>query len=136
MRRSEILELDWEHIDLLGKTITIPRTKNGDPLVLPLSEFLHELLSKRRELTGNSNWVFPSESETGHIRETKRMTARLSKKIGHSFCMHDLRRTFVTIAESLDIPHYAHKRLLDHRTDSDVTGGYIVINVDRLRRSG
>ena len=47
--------------------------------------------------------------------------------------MHDLRRTFITVAESLDIPHYALKRLLNHRADSDVTGGYIVINAERLR---
>jgi hypothetical protein len=33
----------------------------------------------------------------------------------------------------LDIPHYALKRLLNHRTDSDVTGGYIVMDVERLR---
>ncbi len=61
------------------------------------------------------------------------MTARVGSVIGHKFTMHDLRRTFITIAESLDIPHYALKRLLNHKTDGDVTGGYIVINVDRLR---
>lgn len=47
--------------------------------------------------------------------------------------MHDLRRTFISIAESLDIPAYALKRLLNHRADTDVTGGYIVIGVERLR---
>jgi len=31
-----------------------------------------------------------------------------------SFTIHDLRYTFITIAESLDIPAYALKRLLDH----------------------
>lgn len=133
MRRSEILTLDWDNIDLLGRSITVPRTKNGDPLVLPLSDFLHELFSKRRQLVGNSQWVFPSNSQTGHIQETKKMTACVSAEINHGFCMHDLRRTYITIAESLDIPHYALKRLLNHRTDNDITGGYIVINADRLR---
>ncbi len=133
MRRSEITSMSWDNIDLMGGTLTIPKTKNGDPLVLPLSEFLQELLTNRRVLTGNSRWVFPSESATGHILETKKMTARVSAAIDHKFTMHDLRRTYITIAESLDIPHYALKRLLNHRTDSDVTGGYIVINVERLR---
>lgn len=55
------------------------------------------------------------------------------KESGVAFSLHDMRRTFITIAESLDIPTYALKRLLNHRTDGDVTGGYIVMGVDRLR---
>ena len=48
--------------------------------------------------------------------------------------LHDLRRTFITIAESLDIPAYALKRLLNHKTANDVTAGYIITDVERLRR--
>jgi integrase len=77
--------------------------------------------------------VFPSRSKTGHITETKTFTQRVSEASGVNFTMHDLRRTFIAIAESLDIPAYALKRLLNHRADSDVTGGYIVINAERLR---
>ena len=46
---------------------------------------------------------------------------------------HDLRRTSATIAESLDIPAYALKRLMNHKTQGDVTGGYLVITTERLR---
>ena len=49
------------------------------------------------------------------------------------FTLHDLRRTFITIAESLDVPHYALKRLLNHRLSGDVTAGYIVSSAERLR---
>ncbi len=52
-----------------------------------------------------------------------------------SFTLHDLRRTFITIAESLDIPAYALKRLLNHKMNHDVTAGYIVMDVERLRES-
>jgi integrase len=65
--------------------------------------------------------------------ETKKFYARVAKSSGIRFTLHDLRRTFVTIAESLDIPHYALKRLLNHRGNSDVTAGYIIIDVERLR---
>lgn len=133
MRRSEITSMSWDNIDLMSRTLTIPKTKNGDPLTLPLSEFLCDLFKDRRKLTGNSSWVFPSDSATGHIQETKKMVTRVSTAINHKFTMHDLRRTYITIAESLDIPHYALKRLLNHRTDNDITGGYIVMNVERLR---
>ena len=44
-----------------------------------------------------------------------------------------LRRTFITIAESLDIPYYALKRLLNHSQANDVTAGYIINDVERLR---
>jgi integrase len=35
MRRSEIARLKWEYIDLDGRTLTVPTTKNGDALQLP-----------------------------------------------------------------------------------------------------
>lgn len=133
MRRSEIASLRWENIDLEGRTLTVPKTKNGDPLELPLSNYLFELLLNRREMLPDAAWVFPGHGETGHMVETKRFYSRVSKASGITFTLHCLRRSFVTIAESLDVPHYALKRLLNHRADGDVTGGYIVIDVERLR---
>ncbi|CDZ77228.1 hypothetical protein BN59_03649 [Legionella massiliensis] len=52
---------------------------------------------------------------------------------GVSFTVHDLRRTFATTAESLDLPAYALKRLLNHKMTNDVTAGYIMRDVERLR---
>lgn len=133
MRRSEILRLQWEHVDLVAKTLHLPTTKNGDPLDLPLSDFLVGVIDNRRGKPGQSPWLFPSYGETGHITEIKSFVCRVVEKSGIPFSMHDLRRTFITIAESLDIPAYALKRLLNHRADTDITGGYIVINAERLR---
>ena len=31
------LYLTWENVDLAARTLTIPRTKNGDPITLPLN---------------------------------------------------------------------------------------------------
>lgn len=133
MRRNEVACLRWEQISLSEKALHIPRTKNGDPLDLPLSDFLVDLLQVRQEVCGGSPWVFPSNGRTGHIVETKKFTARVSEASGVQFTLHDLRRTFITIAESLDIPHYALKRLLNHRLSGDVTAGYIVSDIERLR---
>lgn len=134
MRRSEIAGLRWEHIGLDAKVLTVPKTKNGEPLVLPLSTPLFELLLARRDDDPEGEWVFPGVGTTGHLVEVKSFVGRVAKASGVTFTLHDLRRTFVTIAESLDIPAYALKRLLNHRTDNDVTGGYIVMDVERLRR--
>lgn len=133
LRRSELVSLHWKDVDLVGRALHLPTTKNGDPLDLPLSRFLGGLLERRRDDNSNSDWVFPGRDRRTHLVEPKKYYARVSAASGVDFTLHDLRRTFITIAESLDIPHYALKRLLNHRTDSDVTGGYIIISAERLR---
>lgn len=59
--------------------------------------------------------------------------AHVTKASGIHFTVHDLRRTFITIAESLDISAYALKRLMNHKMTNDVTAGYIITDVERLR---
>jgi integrase len=60
--------------------------------------------------------------------------ANLTKLSGIHFRIHDLRRTFITIAEGLDISAYALKRLMNHKMNGDITAGYIVTDVERLRK--
>ena len=50
---------------------------------------------------------------------------------GVPFTLHDLRRTFITIAESLELSQYAIKHLVNHKTPNDVTAGYIIIAYSR-----
>lgn len=133
MRKSEILRLEWEHIDLVAKTLHLPTTKNGDALDLPLSEIMVAMLAGRREKVGQAPWVFPSGRTGNHIVEVKSFIRRIVEASEIEFSMHDLRRTFATVGESLDIPSYSLKRLLNHRADTDVTGGYIIFNAERLR---
>lgn len=52
--------------------------------------------------------------------------ATVIKESGVHFTVHDLRRTFITVAESLDISAYALKSLLNHKMSNDVTAGYII----------
>jgi integrase len=99
-----------------------------------LSSFVHALLAERRRANPTGEWVFPAESDSGHLVEPKKWVAATVKSSGVQFTLHDLRRTFITIAESLDISAYTLKRLLNHRDGGrDVTGGYIVLDVERLR---
>lgn len=81
-----------------------------------------------------SPYVFPGEGKTGFINEPRRAINAVTESTGIVFSCHDLRRTFATIAESLDLSRYSVKALLNHKQQaSDVTGGYIILNVDRLR---
>jgi integrase len=133
MRKSEGLALRWEHVDFSGRTLTVPKTKNGDPLVLPLSSFLMDLFQARRERFPAAEWVFPGDDAEKRIEEPKKWILRANLASGIKFSPHDLRRTFITVAESLDLSAYTLKRLLNHRTGWDVTGGYIILDVERLR---
>jgi len=47
--------------------------------------------------------------------------------------MHTLRHTFEIMTERLDISYYSLKRLLNHKISNDITSGYIVTSVERLR---
>jgi hypothetical protein len=52
---------------------------------------------------------------------------------GITFIPHDLRRTFATVAESLDLSWKTVKALLNHRMEDDVTAGYVISEAERLR---
>lgn len=133
LRRSEAANLQWDYVDFQDKTFTISETKNKNVHTLPMSSFVERLLRYRYEAT-ESPYVFPSPINDGPLKEPRTAITRVSNISGVTFTCHDLRRTFITIAESLDIPGYALKRLLNHRDQNDVTAGYIVSNVERLRR--
>lgn len=133
LRRQEAATLKWTDIDLKAKTMTISDTKNNQPLTLPLSNYLYSLLQQRAQVTIN-NYVFPGSGVGGYIVEPRKQMARVTEVSGINFTVHDLRRTFITIAESLDISAYAVKRLVNHKMSSDVTAGYIVMDVERLRK--
>jgi integrase len=90
------------------------------------------MLISRRDTT-ESEFVFPGTGTRGHLISPKKSKAKIVDATGIAFSFHDLRRTFSTVAESLDIPAYALKRLLNHSDGADVTAGYIVVNVERLR---
>ena len=135
LRRTEGFCLEWQHVDLYGKTMTIPKenSKNGEQHTLPLSTYLHKLLSDRYERWHKpSGYVFPGWSKTGHIVSMQFAMKHLKKADLH-YTLHDLRRTFITTAEKLNFSQWTVKRLANHK-QVDVTGKhYVVYDIDRLR---
>lgn len=133
LRRNEAASLRWSDIDFEDNTFTIQKTKNGDPLVLPLGAYMRDVFKKRRKQYHNYEFVFPGTGKQGHLAEPKKGIYKVIQTTGIQFTCHDLRRTFVTIAESLELSTYAIKRLVNHRMTGDVTSGYIIFNPERLR---
>ena len=133
LRRQEAARLRWDDVDLKARTLTVTDTKNSSPHTLPLSDFLFDLFKRRKQST-DSIFVFSGSGATGYLIEPKRQMQKVKQQSGVDFTIHDLRRTFITTAESLDISAYALKRLLNHKMNNDVTAGYIVSDVERLRK--
>lgn len=133
LRRQEAARLKWDQVDLKSQLFRIIDTKNRELHTLPLPDYLFELLTSRYQ-NSTSDYVFPGTGEGGYIIEPRKQIAKIVESTGIHFTVHDLRRTFITIAESLDIAAYALKRLLNHKMKGDVTAGYIMIDVERLRK--
>jgi integrase len=100
---------------------------------MPMSVQLHRLLLKRRSVGYENEYIFPGKHPAPFLSNPDNYKRDIIAATGVQFCFHDLRRTFITIAESLDVPHYSLKALLNHSMGNDVTGGYIQITPERLR---
>ena len=137
LRSSEASSLMWSNIDFKDNSLTIEDTKNYEPHSLPLTPFILEILERRKSkglyVFQGSTADFASLSLDKPIANTKSQIKRVRKISNIYFSLHDLRRTFITIAESLDINTYALKQLLNHKDQRDVTGGYIITDMERLR---
>lgn len=133
MRRQEAACLRRSSVDLQDKSFRVDDTKNGQSLTLPMSDKVEEIL-RRRIATSDTEFLFPGDGKNGYINDPRKEIALIRSSCGFHFTIHDLRRTFITLAESLDISAYALKALINHKVGSDVTAGYIIMNVERLRK--
>lgn len=132
LRRNEAAKLTWKDVDLRDRSLCIPDTKNRTPHVLPLPDQIVTLLSERQACARNA-FVFHGAGRLGYLIEPKRQIAKVIAASQVNFTLHDLRRTFITVAESIDVAPYTIKRLVNHKMRNDVTAGYIVSDVERLR---
>lgn len=143
LRKSEILELSWDRVNLGGRYFWIDTTKNGDPLELPVTETLLKLFRRRAKMkSADGLLVFPGDK--GVIKEYRHIIERISAATVPEpnpdllnpipFKWHDGRRTFGTVAELVGVGNYILKRLLNHRTmrSADVTQGYLHFSADEL----
>jgi integrase len=131
-RPGELARLRVPDIDLKARVFTVGVTKNRTDHTLPMSDYLYELFAAWLPKV-KGEWAFPGAGPKGHIVEPKKLVAKVREASGVAWTPADCRRTFISIAESLDIPAYALKRLLNHKMANDVTAGYIITDVERLR---
>jgi integrase len=93
-RKSNLFAMRWGDLDLYSALWTIPgeKSKNGEPMTIPLTGLAMEVLRARQ---GNDlTWVFPGDSAEGHVGNIRRGWAALLKvaKVD-DLRIHDLRRS-------------------------------------------
>lgn len=143
LRWSSAAGLQWSEVDFKAKIITIPaeRMKGKVAHALPLGPAMMAMLNARLEQARSKVYVFPGlpKGEKQTLAPIGRLSRRFLDKIRDAdgepitWSPHDLRRTALTVLESLDVSAYALKRIAAHSQQGDVTAGYLTDDVNRLR---
>jgi len=133
-RRSNVLSMRWNELDLEQGTWKIPRTKTGDSQTVTLTLEAIEILRARKRET-SSVFVFPGNGMTGHLIEPKTGWKRILERAGiKDLRIHDLRRTLgswqAITGSSLPIIG----KSLNHKNAS-TTQIYARLNLDPVRES-
>jgi integrase len=139
-RRAEMMNLAWADVDLAAKAILYRDTKNGTDLTVPIGPYLAAMMAERWATRGQGPdgnpcpWVFPARDCAGPLQEPKGAVAAVVATSGVEFSPHDLRRTFITMADGLPgVSSYVLKGLAGHKAQ-DVTGRvYVQLPVEKLR---
>jgi integrase len=142
LRRAEVFGLEWSRVNMSGRYFWIDKTKNGDPLELPITDTLYTIFARRRLARADNNaFVFPA-AKGGIITDPRRVIGQISQatalngaETAIEFTCHDARRTFGSVAELVGVGSYILKRLMNHKTmrSADVTQGYLHFSADELQ---
>ncbi len=105
---------------------------------MPTSNILQAILNERWRLSAGKHWVFPSDLQASndHIKDLSGSYRAVGNQADLYITPHDLRRTFGTVANNLNISYPVLKRLLNHReaqSSDDVTLQYVQVSQRQLR---
>jgi integrase len=138
-RKSNVLSMKWNHVDLNLKLWIIPgdETKNEEPMVVPLLDQAVEVLSRRKK--GRiSIFVFPSprKSKTGHYTEPKKGWKNLLERasLSSDYRLHDIRRTMGSWQAITGSSTKIIGASLGHKSEQ-ATAHYAHLTIDPVRKS-
>jgi integrase len=125
-RGGELLGARWEEFDLTGGWWTIPasRSKNKLSHRVPLSPPALRIVKELHELSGKSEWVFPSPwKKCPHVHHAQKAFERLVERSGVKFRAHDLRRTAASLMVGGGVPRLVVSKILNH-VETGITAVY------------
>jgi integrase len=132
MRGTALLTLTRSQIHDQGLTFL---NKNDDDLFLPFSDLAWGLVQEVLD-SHKTKWLFPGPDHRSPLTEHYMRSYRKSsvETLDVHYTRHDLRRTFMTLADEIGVSQSMIKRLAGHRTQ-DVTEGYIITSSNTLLRA-
>lgn len=132
-RRSNVLSMRWDNLNLERGHWSIAETKNGSGQCIVLVPMALEIL--RRRASNHSEWVFPSDSQAGHFKDPKRGWERIVKSAGlEDLRIHDLRRSLGSWQAATGASLSIIGKSLNHRCISSTTI-YARLSLDPVRAS-
>ena len=136
-RSGSIRCVAWPDVDEEGELLTFEKAKGGKPYTVPLGPRALEILARRRKenavefepFGGDHGFVFPSferalddkgrpvvcaVAESKEYRQKKGPDGKVIGKVRILPPIHDLRRTYNSVAIEIGIPPEARNMLLNH----------------------
>lgn len=98
-RKSNVLSMKWQDVDLATATWTIPDTKNDSSQTILLTEVELKILRRRQQKRKRQEdpgypFVFPGAGVSGHLEDPKKGWQRILKRAQiDNLNLHDLRRS-------------------------------------------
>ncbi len=127
VRTSELIHAKWAEFDLKARRWDIPveRMKIRTPHIVPLSKQAIELLGILRELTGNSEWLFPGNRNPNHPMSNNTILKGL-ERMGYKGRMtgHGFRGIASTLLHEQGYPHEHIELQLAHAPRNAVSAAY------------
>ena len=119
-RRGNIAAMRWNELSVTAdreRLWRIPDPKNREPQVVPLMPEAVRVLAARMKKRGDNEFVFPSRSKSGHIRDVKRGWKRLKKEAKlENLTVHDLRRTLGSVMATSGVSLPVIGKVLGHKS--------------------
>ena len=130
-RKSEVLTLQWKHVDFERACLRLPDSKTNEKTV-PLGAPALELLASLPRVEGNSH-VLPGEKTGGHLVGLQKVWERIRVKADlRDLRLHDLRHTHASIGVAVGLSLPIIGAILGHR-DAKTTSRYAHIPDDPLK---
>jgi integrase len=127
----------WEQVDFERSVIVIPKTKNGDPIGIPMNQTVVKTLQDRQRIRYlRSPYIFCDSSGNPYSPFKVSMAFRRAcKKAGiENLRFHDLRHDFASSLVQSGVAIQIVKELLGHR-DLRMTVRYCHLLPENLREA-
>jgi integrase len=145
-RKSELLPLTWDKVNLSTRVVVFSDTKSHRDLPIPFGDYANDILCRRykdRDVSSpkervKAQYVFPSsrpraDGTWGPLLDPKKSIAAVAKT-SVPFSPHDLRRTFASLMDDSGlVSTVALEKVLNHAPSSVLGKHYLVKRLHRQR---